>query len=118
MLQGDFGFGSGADAAKQLLALEDRPTAIFASSDDMAAGVLATAHRMDIRVPDELSVAGFDDTAFAGIVWPALTTVRQPIRQLAEAAVGLLLAPDQGNERRELRHELIVRDSVAPPSSV
>lgn len=116
--QGDFGFASGEEAARDLLAMDDRPTAIFASSDDMAAGVLAMAHRMGIGVPDELSIAGFDDTALATAVWPALTTVRQPVRLLAEAAAGLLLSPDGENSRIELCHELVVRASTAPPRSI
>ncbi|WP_454886643.1 LacI family DNA-binding transcriptional regulator [Sphingomonas oryzagri] len=116
--QGNFGFGSGAAAAEELLREQDRPTAIFASSDDMAAGALAVAHRLGIKVPDELSIAGFDDTDFAAVVWPALTTVRQPIRALAEAAAELLLSPGSAGTRRNLRHELVIRDSVAPPSDI
>jgi LacI family transcriptional regulator len=116
--QGDFGFESGGQAATELLALADTPTAIFASSDDMAAGVLATAHRAGIAVPEQLSIAGFDDTAFATAVWPALTTVRQPVRLLAETAAELLLSSDVENERRALKHELVFRDSVAPPRTV
>ena len=111
---GSFDFASGATAAQMLLALKDRPSAIFASSDDMAAGTLATAHRRKLSVPGSLSVAGFDDTAFASIVWPALTTIRQPVRALAEAAADLLLASRGGGERRQIPYELIVRDSTGP----
>ena len=116
--QGRFDFASGATAAEELLALAERPTAIFASSDDMAAGALATAHRLGVAVPAALSVAGYDDTAFAAIVWPALTTIRQPVRELAEAAADLLLNPPATIERRRLAHDLVIRGSVAPPSSV
>jgi LacI family transcriptional regulator len=116
--QGRFDFASGATAADDLLALPERPTAIFAASDDMAAGALATAHRRGVRVPDELSVAGFDDTSFAPILWPALTTIRQPVRALAEAAADMLLAPGKGARRRQIAHELVIRDSVAPPPTV
>jgi LacI family transcriptional regulator len=90
------------------------PTAIFASSDDMAAGVLAVAHRLGVRVPDDLSVAGFDDTALAGFVWPPLTTIRQPTRRMAYAAADLLLAGAEAPiERREIPFELILRESTA-----
>jgi len=115
--QGSYDFASGSTEGEALLAMETPPTAIFASSDDMAAGVLAAAHRRGLLVPDALSVAGFDDTALAGYVWPPLTTIRQPTRQLAYAAADLLLAPaDQPIERREIAFELVVRDSTAPPS--
>lgn len=110
---GDYDFASGAREAAALLALAKPPTAIFASSDDMAAGVLTVAHQLGLNVPGDLSVAGFDDTALAGYVWPALTTIRQPTRQMAHAAADLLLRADDGApERREIAHELIVREST------
>ena len=112
--QGTFTFASGATAAELLLALPDPPTAIFASNDDMAAGALATAHRAGLDVPGRLSVAGFDDTSFASIVWPALTTIRQPVRALAEAAADLLLDPPEQRQRRKIDYELVVRDSTGP----
>jgi LacI family transcriptional regulator len=116
--QGRFDFASGAQAAEELLAQPDRPTAIFASSDDMAAGALATAHRLGVAVPGAVSIAGFDDTAFATIVWPSLTTIRQPIRQLAEQAADLLLQPAAAIERRLIAHELVIRDSTAPAPGI
>ena len=109
--QGWFDFRSGQAAAEKLLALQDRPTAIFASSDDMAAGVLSVAHRCGLRVPDELSIAGFDDTDLASLVWPALTTMRQPIRQMAEKAAELLFSGT--SEQVVLPSELIERASTA-----
>jgi LacI family transcriptional regulator len=105
----------GVMAAKQLLDLPQPPTAIFASNDDMAAGVLAVAHRRGIAVPDALSVAGFDDTTLARVVWPPLTTIRQPVRDLAFTATDILLRGDGAIEHQRLGHELIVRDSTAPP---
>lgn len=116
--QGRFDVRSGEAAADELLSLPEPPTAIFASSDDMAAGVLAAAHRRGVRVPDALSVAGFDDGPTATIVWPALTTVRQPVRAMADAATDMLLTPpDDGAARqRRLTHEVIVRASSAPPA--
>jgi LacI family transcriptional regulator len=109
---GRFDFASGAAAAELLLDLSEPPTAIFASNDDMAAGVLAVAHRRDIAVPDALSVAGFDDTELASAVWPPLTTIRQPTRDLAYSAAGLLFSEEVGVVHRRLQHELVVRGST------
>jgi LacI family transcriptional regulator len=109
---GQFDFASGAAAAELLLDLVEPPTAIFASNDDMAAGVLAVAHRRDIAVPDSLSVAGFDDTELASAVWPPLTTIRQPTRDLAYSAAGLLFSEENGVMHRRLQHELVVRGST------
>jgi LacI family transcriptional regulator len=116
--QGNYDFASGAAEGEALLALDRRPTAIFASSDDMAAGVLVAAHRRGLDVPRALSVAGFDDTALAGYVWPPLTTIRQPTRQLAYQAADLLLAPEDAPiERREVPYELVLRASTAAAPS-
>lgn len=110
---GNYDFASGAREADILLALPDAPTAIFAASDDMAAGVLTVAHRLGLQVPGALSVAGFDDTALARYVWPPLTTIRQPTRDMAHAAADLLLGSTEGPpERREIAHELVVREST------
>ncbi|WP_145649489.1 LacI family DNA-binding transcriptional regulator [Pseudoduganella lurida] len=89
--QGMFTYRSGLDAAEMLLGLDVRPTAIFASNDDMAAASVAIAHRLGLDVPGDLTVAGFDDTALATTIWPELTTVRQPIAQMAETAVQFLV---------------------------
>jgi LacI family transcriptional regulator len=107
---GDYDFASGSKAADKLLALPIPPTAIFASSDDMAAGVLATAHQLGLDVPGQLSVAGFDDTDLAAVVWPPLTTIRQPVRDLAYAATDLLLSGR--SEQVQLDFELVSRASV------
>jgi LacI family transcriptional regulator len=112
---GRFDFASGAEAAEALLALPAPPTAIFASNDDMAAGVLAVAHRRGVALPDELSVAGFDDTELASAVWPPLTTIRQPTRDLAYTAAGLLFERPDGVEHRRLQHDLVLRQSTAKP---
>ena len=90
-------------------------TAIFASNDDMAAGVLTVAHRRGISVPADLSVAGFDDTALASQLWPTLTTVRQPTRELAYAAASLLFDAGDDIVHRRLPHELVLRASTAAP---
>ena len=91
MEQGHFSFQSGLEAATRLLAHSPRCTAVFASNDDMAAGTLAAAARSGLRVPRDLSVVGFDDTPIAATVSPAITTMRQPIAQMARTAVRLLL---------------------------
>jgi LacI family transcriptional regulator len=87
VVQGMFNYRSGLDATEVLLALQDRPTAIFASNDDMAAAAVAVAQRLGLDVPGDITVAGFDDTALATTIWPALTTVHQPTIAMAEAAV-------------------------------
>ena len=91
MEQGYNTAASGCEAAHRLLARPQRPTAIFASNDDMAAGVLVAAHELGIAVPSDLSVAGFDDTELASIVWPKLTTVHQPVYEMAYRATALLI---------------------------
>jgi LacI family transcriptional regulator len=88
--QGHFTYRSGLDAAEKLLAARPRPTAIFAANDDMAAATSLVAHRLGLDVPNDISVVGFDDTPIANIVWPALTTIHQPIADMARAAVGLV----------------------------
>ena len=112
---GEFDFDSGVRGAVALLDLADRPTAIFASNDDMAAGVLAVAHDRGIDLPGELSVAGFDDTTLARTVWPPLTTIHQPMAELARTATEILIAGGDINHRR-LPHTLVERASVAPPT--
>lgn len=88
--QGQYTYRSGMEAAASLLQLPSRPTAIFASNDDMAAGAIACAFRMGLRVPEDVSIAGFDDTPFASAIWPQLTTMRQPIADMAAEAISLL----------------------------
>lgn len=88
--QGDFSYRSGLDASERLLSLAEPPTAIFASNDDMAAATVAIAHRKGLDVPGSLSVCGFDDTPLATTIWPELTTLRQPVAEMASAAIDLL----------------------------
>ncbi len=111
---GEFDFDSGVRGAGHLLDLPEPPTAIFASNDDMAAGVLAVAHDRNIDLPGELSVAGFDDTTLARTVWPPLTTIHQPMAELAQTAAEILIEGGDITHRR-LPHQLIERASVAPP---
>ena len=114
---GDFTYRGGFLAAERMLDLGDRPTAIFASNDEMAAAVVAAAHRKGLDVPRDLTVVGFDDTAVATSIWPALTTIRQPIAEMAEAAAALLGTTGTGDGPRDhiLPHVLIERDSSGPP---
>lgn len=114
VVAGDYSFQSGREAAAALLARSPRPTAIFAGNDDMAAGALATAHERDIAVPEELSIAGFDDSDLAKAVWPPLTTIRQPVRELAYAAADLMLSGNAPEPRVTLGHELMVRSTTGP----
>ena len=97
--QGDFTYRSGLEAAEKLLSQNPRPTAIFASNDDMAAATVAIAHRLHIDVPKQLTVCGFDNTDFAQSIWPELTTVNQPITDMSRSAVTELVA--QIRRRRE-----------------
>ncbi|GAA0734761.1 LacI family transcriptional regulator [Sphingomonas japonica] len=119
--QGYFTFRSGTFAAERLLARAPRPTAIFACNDDMAAAAIGVAHRQGLRVPDDISIVGFDDTAIATNVWPELTTIRQPIAQMAETAISMLLDrlkagdPVDAMHEQVFAHELIVRESTAAP---
>lgn len=87
---GLFTYRSGLDAGRTLLSRSHRPTAIFASNDDMAAAVIAVAHGLHIRVPEDLSVCGFDDTPVANTIWPALTTIHQPIVAMGRSSVSTI----------------------------
>jgi len=89
--QGHFDFESGLKAGEELLSGDGCPTAVFASNDDMAAGVMHVAHRLGLNIPGDLAVVGFDDTPLSRQIWPSLTTVRQPIRLIGERAAEILL---------------------------
>ncbi|MEL7110342.1 MAG: LacI family DNA-binding transcriptional regulator [Pseudomonadota bacterium] len=120
---GDFTYVSGMRSASDLMSIENPPTAIFATNDDMAAGAIAAAHQAGMRVPQDLSIVGFDDTANASAMWPALTTVRQPIREMARSAIQLLaknvaqkrsMTPTEATDLT-LDYELVIRDSAGFP---
>jgi LacI family transcriptional regulator len=115
---GDFTFKSGVEAAEALLAARTGVTALACANDDMAAGAMLALHRAGLDIPAQMSVTGFDDTPMSEIVWPPLTTIRQPIKELSERAVHLLLEhlPGEGPRRDALPFELIVRDSTAAPA--
>jgi len=118
VVAGDNSFRSGETCGAQLLALEARPTAIFAANDDMAAGVLRAANRLGIDIPGELSVAGFDDIPLARQVEPALTTIRQPLVRMAERAARML-ATNNGDAKTDPVSDCIpaaikIRESTGP----
>ena len=116
---GDFHPDGGESAARELLALDERPTAIFAGSDLQALGVIAAASAAGLRVPDDLSVVGYDDIALARWMSPQLTTVHQPLRRMGEEAarLALRLADDATPDtlRMDLATHLVIRESTAPP---
>ena len=95
--EGDNSIGSGEECALRLLRANPRPTAIFAANDDMAAGVIRIAMQLGIRVPEDLSVAGFDDISLARQIFPSLTTIRQPLREMAHAASQALIDLSRGH---------------------
>ena len=118
--QGLFTFESGREAAGALLALRSPPTAVFATNDLMALGVMAKALELGLGIPRDLSVAGFDDIASASMVWPGLTTMRQPMAEMAVAAAEAIIAatgkdPPPQAARPPFACELVVRGSTAPP---
>ncbi|MFN8620352.1 MAG: LacI family DNA-binding transcriptional regulator [Chloroflexota bacterium] len=116
--EGDYEEARGREAAHELLALPERPTAIFAANDRTAVGVLMAAAERGLRVPDDLSVLGFDDDPGAARTNPPLTTVRQPLRDMGRTGVEVLLRrmrdPDAPPERVTLPTQLVVRGSTGP----
>jgi LacI family transcriptional regulator len=115
---GDYSFESGVAAGKLLLEVSPRPTAIFAASDAMAAGVLHAARDKGIDVPTDLSIVGFEDAPIAAQLWPPLTTVRVPVAAMAQAAARKLLDPEAApDEPMQFRLELVPRASTAPPAT-
>jgi LacI family transcriptional regulator len=118
--RGDFSPRSGYLAMQALLKRKSRPTAVFVCNDLMALGALAAAYEAGIRVPEELSIVGFDDIELAAFSTPALTTVVQPKQQIGTTAAELLLerVQESRTEARRviLQPQLKVRASTAPPS--
>ncbi|MBA16391.1 MAG: LacI family transcriptional regulator [Sphingomonas sp.] len=114
--RGSYTFETGRAAAERLFEANPRPTAIFASNDEMAAGVLQAARQREISVPEELSLIGFDDTPIAAHIWPPMTTVRWPIVSMARAAALKLIHPlDAEKQPAHFLSDLVRRASVAPP---
>lgn len=117
--RGDFLFGPSVTAAEEILSSRNPPTAVFAANDLEALGVMEAARRTGLSVPADLSVVGFDDSVYASVSSPQLTTVRQPFVQMGEVAYQLLSDQIDGRNpasvRVELAATLVVRDSTAPP---
>lgn len=115
--EGAYTFESGIEIGAELLTLSPRPTAIFAGNDEMAAGVLHAARQAGLKVPQDLTVVGFDDFQIASRVWPALTTVRAPTREIGRLAGERILGKEEAKANPEDRApKLVVRESsgVAP----
>ena len=113
---GGFAFLRGIEAGREVLSLRQRPTAVFATNDDSAAGLISACSQMGLEVPHDVSVCGFDDSWVAKSVWPSLTTVHQPIEEMGRAAALLLLrreGPD--NILQKLDFHLVVRATTGPP---
>ena len=114
---GDFTHPSGYACAQELLALNQPPTALFASNDPMAFGAMAAIHQSGRRIPDDLSVIGFDDIASCAHSQPPLTTVRQPLREMGRVGAQIILDMLRGQPalpRVVLRTSLNLRESCAP----
>ncbi|QSX38989.1 LacI family DNA-binding transcriptional regulator [Shewanella sedimentimangrovi] len=119
IIEGNYSFESGVAGAKQLLAMENRPTAIVACNDEIAAGALFAARLAGVDIPAELSIVGFEDSPFSRQTWPKLTTVHQPNQRIAQMATELLI--DNRREQQQLAPrvftpEPVVRDSSAKPA--
>ncbi|KAA0009943.1 substrate-binding domain-containing protein [Billgrantia pellis] len=120
VMEGDFGFRSGYQQGLALLDGADRPSAIFCHSDEMAIGVLKAARQLGIRVPEALSVVGFDNIGFSEYCEPELTTVSQPRHEIGQQAMHTLLnllAGEAVVRRQTLSTQLIVRKSTGRPAA-
>ena len=119
---GDFFVGGGYTHGMDLLDRPDRPTAIFAGSDFQALGVMRAARELGLRIPEDLSIVGYDDLPVTEWIGPPLTTIHQPLQEMAATATRMVLALARGevpaNPRIELGTELVIRDSTAPPALV
>ena len=120
---GNFVFGDGLLCAERMLRAAAPPTAIFASNDDMAAAAISMARKIGLDLPGQLSVAGFDDAPVASMIWPELTTVRQPVAEMARIAADLIIQLEPRRNgwperipRQLLAHELVIRNSTARPA--
>ena len=117
VVEGAYTYESGIEKGRELLTMGERPTAIFAGNDEMAAGVLQAARQLGIRVPEDLSLVGFDDFQIASRLWPTLTTVRTPTREIGRLAVERLMGrEDDSRDPKSRLPSLVVRESTAPPA--
>lgn len=121
LLAGGYTFDSGLECGEQLLALDEPPTAIFTGNDEMAVGAYQAVRRAGLRVPDDISIVGFDDAPIATRIWPPLTTVRLPIVHMGRIAAQLLISNHdrmtmEPPAATSVMPRLIVRESTAKPS--
>lgn len=112
VVDGDFTYQSGFAAGQALLASAHRPTAVLASNDDMAAGLLAAASNLRLNVPSDLSVAGFDDSPIASTIWPSLTTVRQPLKAITQRAVESIILQNRRLSLHDVPEDEVVEEIV------
>ncbi|MFI2566777.1 LacI family DNA-binding transcriptional regulator [Paenarthrobacter sp. NPDC018779] len=117
MLHSPFSRAGGYEVGKRFLAMANRPTAIFASNDMQAIGILRALHEAGVKVPQEMALVSFDGSIDSEYTWPALTTVAQPVNAMAEAAVQALVGEGRGGDRVHsiLPTDLIVRQSCGCP---
>ncbi len=116
--EGGYTFESGVASAERLLAQKVRPTAVFACNDEMAAGAYKAAYRLGLKIPEQLSIVGFDDSPLASRLWPSLTTVRLPIREMGRNAAAMLMSDIGKTDARQystVTPHLVTRDSCQPP---
>ncbi len=114
--EGDYSFESGLEAVRKMLRHASPPTAIICANDQMAAGAYHAAYEMGVNIPRDLTVLGFDDADVATRIYPPLTTIRLPTRDMARMAVDMLLDPEQARSNLVFDASLMVRGSTAPPS--
>ena len=116
--EGDFRMGGGVTAMDRLIDSQAAFTAVFAASDQTALGAMLSLHRRGLKVPDDVSVVGFDDETFAAYCWPPLTTVHQPIFEMGQSAANHLIARFRGGNPPlpSFDAPLLVRQSTAPPN--
>jgi LacI family transcriptional regulator, galactose operon repressor len=120
IIHGEYSFESGVHGAKQLMAEEVKPTAIFSCNDEIAAGALFAARLMNISIPEQLSIVGFENSPFSRQTWPKLTTADQPNDQIAENAANLLIAQTRNQKSSNIvshyTPQLVIRNSTAKVS--
>lgn len=119
IIDGTYSFESGVQGAKQLLNLTPKPTAIFASNDEIAAGALFACRLAGVDIPVQLSIVGFENSPFSRQTWPKLTTAEQPTSDIARAATNLLLKQirqQDTSEILEFNPQLLVRESSSAPA--
>ncbi len=123
VFSGEFSFASGMAAGEAIMTMQNRPSAVFAANDDMAAGVIVAAHKNNVKIPDDISIIGFDDSEMAERIWPPLTTIRQPRVEYGERSTELLIKMAGSRSRQRyavntvelMDYKLILRASTSAP---